>query len=57
MRTGVVNIEIERIVRGNPVIALLSFMESGEEFEVVDMPKCEKKWFYNENGEYTKYED
>lgn len=51
------NIEIERIVRGNPVIALLSFMESGEEFEVVDMPKCEKKWFYNENGEYTKYED
>ena len=57
MRTGVVNIEVERIVKGNPVIALLSFMESGEEFEVVDMPKCEQKWYFNENGEYTKYED
>ena len=51
------NIEVERIVRGNPVIALLSFMESGEEFEVVDMPKCECKWYINEKGEYTKYED
>lgn len=40
-----------------PVIQVLDRMGCGEVFEVVDMPKCECKWYFNENGEYRKYED
>lgn len=41
----------------NPVIQVLDRKLCGEEFEVVEMAKCECKWYINENGEYTKYED
>ena len=39
----------------NPVIEmLLQKLENGIEFEAVDMPKCEKKWYIDENGEYRR---
>lgn len=47
------DIEVGEIVSGNPVIQVMAMKESGFEFEVVDMPKCERKWYYNENGEYV----
>ena len=38
----------------NPVIQVLDRMGYGEEFEVVDMPRCECKWYFNEDGEYVR---
>lgn len=38
----------------NPVIQVLDRVGCGETFEVVNMPKCEQKWFYNEDGEYVR---
>lgn len=43
-------------LRGNPVITMLGLMTEGCEFEPVDMPKCEQKWYFNENGEYVRYD-
>lgn len=40
----------------NPVIIMMDMMSSGVEFEVVELPKCEKKYYFNENGEYVRYE-
>lgn len=39
---------------GNPVITLMDMIGAGYEFEAVEMGKCEKKWYFNENGEYVK---
>jgi len=47
-------IEFEHMVNGNPVIALLAFMEDGEKFDVVDIPATEKKYYYNRNGERVR---
>lgn len=41
------------IPQENPVIVMLSMMEQGEEFEPAKMEKCEKKWYYNSDGEYV----
>lgn len=38
----------------NPVIIVLDRKGSGEEFEVVELPKTEKKWYVNEDGEYVR---
>lgn len=38
----------------NPVIQVIDRVRCGETFEVVNMPKCEQKWFYNEDGEYVR---
>lgn len=59
MRTGVVIMRTMEVIPDcrNPVIQVLDRMGCGEVFEVVDMPKCECKWYFNENGEYVRYED
>ena len=46
--------ECTEIISANPVIQMMAMMETGIEFEVVDMPKCERKWFDNEDGEYVR---
>ena len=38
----------------NPVVVVLDLMGAGERFEAVDMPKTDKKWYFNENGEYVR---
>lgn len=40
----------------NPVIVVMDMMSNGAEFEVVELPKCEKKYYINENGEYVRYD-
>lgn len=49
------NIEMD-FIPGEPVIEVLNLMADGFKFEVVDMPKCEKKWYVNKDGEYVKDE-
>lgn len=39
---------------GNPVITLMDMIGAGYEFEAVEMDRCEKKWYFNENGEYVR---
>lgn len=55
MKVGVHTMNEELYVR-NPIAIMMDMMSSGIEFEVVDIPKCECKWYVNENGEYVKYE-
>jgi hypothetical protein len=35
------------VPQGNPVIIMLAMMEQGNEFNVVEMEKCDRKWYYN----------
>lgn len=44
------NIEVDN---REPLIIVLEKRLNGEEMTVVDMAKCDRKWFYNENGEYV----
>lgn len=44
------------VISGNPVIAVLTMKIDGQEFEVVDMPASEQKWYFNEDGEYVRYD-
>lgn len=39
---------------GEPLIVMMEMMQAGMKFEVCDCPKTEKKWYYNENGEYVR---
>ena len=47
------NMKVVRDTR-NPVIQVLARIGYGEVFEVVEMPACECKWYFNENGEYVR---
>ena len=38
----------------NPVIRVLEMTLNGDKMEPVDMPKCECKWYFNEDGEYVR---
>lgn len=53
MKVGVHTMNEELYVR-NPIAIMMDMMSSGVEFEVVDIPKCECKWYVNENGEYVR---
>ena len=44
----------DKFALGNPVITMMDMVSAGYEFEAVEMEKCEKKWYFNENGEYVK---
>ena len=43
--------ETYTVVSGNPVIAMLDLMGCGMEFEVMDMPRTERKYYYDRDGE------
>lgn len=38
----------------DPILMVLGLMLSGESVDVVDMPKTERKWYFNEDGEYVR---
>ena len=46
------NIELD-FIPGEPVIEVLNLMADGYKFEVVDIPRCERKWYINRDGEYV----
>ena len=40
----------------NPVIVVLDMIGQGVKFEVCDLKKTEPKWYFNEDGEYVRYD-
>ena len=42
--------------RGNPVIVMMELMQMGMDFEVCECPRTEQKWYFNEDGEYVRYD-